>query len=1010
MKQFIYLLVFCLFVFSNLNAQNNDYYYYYKGEKIDLALDKKRFNLFIEDTIGNEVIVNLGIETNEIQNANFLGQSVSKSLIEYTTEPSELEFKQNLSLLLSQNEVRNFSLYFELSNGISVGTSTLFYIKLRDEDDFNLLQQIAVEKNATILQQNEFMPLWYKLFVNPNSLKSSIELANEFYETGYFEEVDPAFILDYTANCSTNDLYINELWGLDDINACNAWSVTEGAGVKVAVLDEGIYKQHNDLNDNISTLSFDTRAIGPNPPSEYQSGRNHGMHIAGIIAAEKNNNLQVAGVAPQCEIMSVSNNYMFETNSSLSEELANGMNWAWVNGAEIINCSWGSSNNSLNSALLEDAIINTLTYGRNGLGTVLIFATGNGDQEVRYPANFHPDILTVGALAQNSTRWANSDFGPELDVVAPGYNILSTIGPQNIEYLSGTSMAAPHVSGIAALILSINPCLDVRQVMEIIESTASKAGNYTYTTHPNRPHGTWNEEMGYGKVNAYAAVQLASTFNTSNLNLSMRDRLNDTGFDAGYPWTWDIDESPDIWVRNTDDGLVNKVHQDPIYEDNPNYVYVRVTNKSCDPSNGDGELGLYWTQASSNSSWPSNWDGSMPALGNLIGTQSIPNINPGESVILTFEWNVWNPAVYGNWNSCLLSRIENSMEDPITVYPNDLGQDVYQNNNISARNTEVITTTIDEPPVIEGVLYPHGTYVLVGNVSSVTENHDLIFLVPDNETEEPITTMAEVTLTFDSIGWGIFLPHFQNREDIRILSDNRVQLLQPRVEFNDIIFNSELRIPIYIGFAFLVEEVTTKNEFKFHVVQKKSTEHPIFGDHWSGGVHFTIRKEPRDPFEANAGGDESILGGESITLSATDISEAAEYRWFDSNGNLIHVGQNLIISPDITKKYKLEVIALADGFKDSDQVEVEVNNNKIVSISPNPATNDVQIDYIVENDESAYLMVMNVNNYNSSNNYILDCEQTQTIIDVSNLTSGSYTVTLVVNGVFVDTKNLVIIN
>ena len=344
-KLFISIILFANIYF--MNAQN--YYYYYKGEKVNLTLDT------------------------------------------------------NTS---SDNKI-----YFKRSNSAkSIPISNIFYVKLRNANDFSLLKQIADQKDVSIVHKNSFMPLWYKLKLKTNNDKSSLEVCNEFYETGHFADVDPAFMFDFDNSCS-NDSDFGNLWGLNnasnsniDINICDAWSITEGSGVNVAVLDQGIDKTHNDLNDNISSLSFN--AQNGTSPSVFTNGRSHGTHVAGTIGAEKDNNLQVVGVAPQSEIMSIS--HTLDITPDISEELADGINWAWQNGAQIINNSWGDQGgqffDQLHSALLENAINNALNNGRNGLGTILVFASGNygiSSPRMDYPANSNDLILAVGAIDQS---------------------------------------------------------------------------------------------------------------------------------------------------------------------------------------------------------------------------------------------------------------------------------------------------------------------------------------------------------------------------------------------------------------------------------------------------------------------------------------------------------------------------------------------------------------------------------------------------------------------------------
>lgn len=197
-------------------------------------------------------------------------------------------------------------------------------------------------------------------------------------------------------------------------------------------------------------------------------------------------------------------------SSTFSAELADGISWAWKNGADVITNSWGDQGgayyNRMHSTILEQAITDAMTKGRNGLGCVVTFAAGNYSGVMDYPGNFHDDILTVGSIDSNGSRSSFSGYGTKLDVVAPGNNILSTLPNNSTGSKNGTSMATPHVAGIAALVISNNPTLTRLQVVTAIEKSAKKVGSYTYSTTSGRPNGTWNNQMGYGLVDAYAAL------------------------------------------------------------------------------------------------------------------------------------------------------------------------------------------------------------------------------------------------------------------------------------------------------------------------------------------------------------------------------------------------------------------------------------------------------------------------------------------------------------------------
>jgi len=162
-----------------------------------------------------------------------------------------------------------------------------------------------------------------------------------------------------------------------------------------------------------------------------------------------------------------------------------------------------------------------------------------------------------------------------------------------------------------------------------------------------------------------------------------------------------------------------------------------------------------------------------------------------------------------------------------------------------------------------------------------------------------------------------------------------------------------------------------------------------------------------NPFKADAGDDKKIKKGESITVNAITINKLAIYNWYDQQGNLIHEGTTFSITPEMTCKYKLEVITDADGFKDYDEMEVRVNPFWIEAISPNPASNQVQIDYVTNKASSAYLMILNQTS-TICNNYIIDIELSKTTINLSAYQTGFYTIILVCDGVARDAKSLII--
>ncbi len=151
---------------------------------------------------------------------------------------------------------------------------------------------------------------------------------------------------------------------------------------------------------------------------------------------------------------------------------------------------------------------------------------------------------------------------------------------------------------------------------------------------------------------------------------------------------------------------------------------------------------------------------------------------------------------------------------------------------------------------------------------------------------------------------------------------------------------------------------------------------------------------------------EEIDKNETITINAGQINEDAVYNWYDQEGNLIYTGTDLTVSPDVTKKYKLEIISNIDGFKDYDEVEITVNPYKLESLIPNPASQSFTVNYLTDGASSAYLMVVNLNT-GGSDNYILDVQQSNTTIDISTYTSGLYNIILVCDGEVQNSKTLI---
>lgn len=319
-----------------------------------------------------------------------------------------------------------------------------------------------------------------------------------------------------------DDIYLNGLlyvftqWGLYDpyypdagINAEQAWDITTGSpDVTIAIIDTGVQSTHEDL---YAKLVPGINTIAGDNPSNTEDGHSHGTFTSGIAGAMTDNYTGIAGVSWGSMIMPIK--ALDDTGYGTEADAAAAIIWAADHGADIINMSFGGYDDV---PAEKDAV----EYAWNK-GCVLVGASGNDDSSALfYPASYD-QVIAVGATNEDRQRctaadWleGGSNYGVYLDVMAPGNNIVSTTlddagywGPYEIA--SGTSAAAPFVSGIAALVKSIHPDWTNSQIVEQIKLTCNDLGT------PG-----WDQYTGYGLVDAYRALseQITEPLKIGDLN------------------------------------------------------------------------------------------------------------------------------------------------------------------------------------------------------------------------------------------------------------------------------------------------------------------------------------------------------------------------------------------------------------------------------------------------------------------------------------------------------------
>lgn len=554
------LAAFIIMGFSQ--TQQSNFYYAY-SEKVPLEEMANKIILRYKKNKKNEkgqVLMSLGISDESI---SWKDDSTCVLVVPLSKMSLTIDKARQLT------DVKTLNPVYSLNSGLEMGVTDEFLVKFNEKVTEKEIMELNEKHGVVVIKKTEI----YRLLKVPDG-SDALEIANLYQETGLTRFSQPNFISDVELHQVPNDTYFANQYSLHntgqvftdghsgtsdaDIDAPEAWAVTQGNNnIVIAVLDQGVTPNHPDLPNarqiRLNGSNFaDGNANDPSPTGDS----NHGNGCAGIIGATRNNNIGIAGIAPNCRIMPIR---IFNANNTgiTPQRLADAITFARQNGADIISNSWGYNSDNPNlQPVIRDAIIAATTQGRNTRGCVVVFSAGNNltaNGFVHFPSNVNvPGVLTVGA----SDRFDMKSFYSPLsntgspnnqiiDIVAPshraysnqiatetfeawsldipgnpGYNpvketdggtlpaigsILPNTGAANTSYtgrFGGTSYSCPQVAGVAALVLSLNPNLSQQQVFNILTTSTDKVGGYTYTNG-------FSNQMGFGRLNAKKAVDKA---------------------------------------------------------------------------------------------------------------------------------------------------------------------------------------------------------------------------------------------------------------------------------------------------------------------------------------------------------------------------------------------------------------------------------------------------------------------------------------------------------------------
>ena len=498
-------------------------------------------------------------------------------------------------------------------------------------------------------------------------------------------------------------------------------------------------------------------------------------------------------------------------------------------------------------------------------------------------------------------------------------------------------------------------------------------------------------------------IAVKSLFIGNKVNLMVRDNSADTGTEPNPTPSDVMWDSPDIWVQLTPitPGGVPR-HDNPIGRDT-NYVHVRVKNIGHHTSQKNEKLYLYWAKAGTNldiSQWEgksfyfNNVTGKWVSMGGPIGSLTIPQILPGKDAILYLPWRVPDTADYHGittepWHFCLLAKIVAPDSDPMTFEePTEINAYTRNNNNVAWKNLSVLEVNQKKSAAVSVMGTLGRPFCLrfrpeIGSVSLLKE--------------------AEIRVKLNDVLYQAWEKGGRMNEGIDLKEEQTFLINDVNASLRNLTLdNNELGM-LSVHFNFLTQEMTNPTDYTFHVMQTDYETEEIMG----GEVYYIIT-QPRDFFYADAGEDKYADKGEIILLSAEQINEPAIYNWYDQSGNLIHEGADFSTSVNIAQKYKLEVISLEDGYKDYAEIEVKYKPNKIQTVFPNPLTsNQLNVEYKINEADNAYLSISNYFYLNTANNYILDLSTDHIQLDMQNYQAGTYVITLVCNGVIADIKTFI---
>ncbi|MBU1319037.1 MAG: S8 family serine peptidase [candidate division Zixibacteria bacterium] len=494
------------------------------------------------------------------------------------------------------------------------------------------------------------------------------------------EYAEPNYI--FHAFMTPNDPYYSYQWHMPMINMEQAWDQSTGTGVVVAIVDCGVaYENYGSFAQapDLAGTSFVPGYDFVNNDTHPNDDNGHGTHVAGTVAQTTNNGVGVTGVAFNCSIMPVK--VLDSQGSGYLSDVADGIIWAADNGADVINMSLGASSTT---STLQNAV--QYAYG---MGVTIVCAAGNaGTPVAQYPAAY-TECISVSAVRYDKALAYYSSYGSTIDICAPGGDVTvdqngdgyvdgvlqqthdgSNYSSFSYYFYQGTSMASPHVAGVAALLLAKDGSLTPQQVRDAIQGSAEDLGA-----------AGWDQSFGYGLVDANAALQSltptppVANFSGSPTSGTVPLTVNFTDLSTGSvtSWSWTFGDggtstaqNPSHQYTSANTYTVSLTVTGPGGSDGEtktNYITVNpcVTPTAGfvgSPTSGDypllvnftdqssGATSWAWTFGDGGTSTASNPSHTYTSAGTFTVTQTVTNSCGNDQLVRTNYITVTTPPCY----------------------------------------------------------------------------------------------------------------------------------------------------------------------------------------------------------------------------------------------------------------------------------------------------------------------------------------------------------------------------